>query len=51
MTYSKISDLPQTIRDVLPPDAQELYLDVYNDALTDETSRNRPKYRPRHDGP
>jgi cation transport regulator len=32
MKYENISDLPGTIRDILPEDAQKLYLDAYNRA-------------------
>jgi cation transport regulator len=32
MEYQSTSDLPPTIRDVLPEDAQALYLDAYNRA-------------------
>ena len=32
MQYESTSDLPPTIRDVLPEDAQKLYLDAYNRA-------------------
>ncbi len=33
MTYTKTSELPATIRDVLPQAAQELYMQVYNEAM------------------
>jgi cation transport regulator len=33
MMYAKTSDLPETIRDVLPKRAQELYMRVYNEGL------------------
>lgn len=35
--YTSISDLPATIREELPSDAQELYLAAYNQALEDRT--------------
>ena len=35
-TYATINDLPATIRDVLPPAAQELYLEIYNEAMSME---------------
>lgn len=34
--YASINELPATIRDVLPPAAQELYLEIYNEALSME---------------
>ena len=33
MAYTKISELPATIRNVLPAEAQEVYMEVYNEAL------------------
>jgi cation transport regulator len=32
MEYQNINELPQTLRDVLPEDAQKLYMEAYNRA-------------------
>ncbi len=32
MTYQSREEIPATVRDVLPPDAQDLYLARYNEA-------------------
>lgn len=32
MPYDNVQDLPKSVRDVLPPHAQEIYLNVYNSA-------------------
>jgi cation transport regulator len=35
MRYESIEDLPSTIRDVLPEEAQEIYLEAYNESVDD----------------
>lgn len=40
MTYTRTSELPVTIREVLPLKAQELYLNAYNEALEMELAES-----------
>lgn len=53
MRYETMSDLPETIRDVLPEGAQEIYLEAYKrnweeydeDALSGDMSRHAVAHR------
>lgn len=40
--YENIQDLPNTIRDVLPEDAQEIYREVYNEAWEEHAEEAEP---------
>jgi cation transport regulator len=37
MRYESVEDIPETLQDVLPEEAQQIYLEVYQEAWDDYT--------------
>lgn len=38
MTYESKADLPETLRSTLPDEAQDIYIEAYNRAMTDDST-------------
>jgi cation transport regulator len=41
MTYKKISELPDSVRDNLPEHAQEIYMEAYNSAWDEYADKDK----------
>lgn len=41
MTYKKISDLPDSVRENLPDHAQEIYMEAYNNAWEEYADKDK----------
>ncbi len=50
MPYSKVSDLPDSVKDKLPKHAQEIYLEAYNNAWDQYKDSSKRRSNSSHEG-